>query len=67
MTPAQFEALAQLLRLRAGPAQQAAALHLVDGLTIPDAARQVGMAYKDAYDAIKRINAGADLARKAVM
>jgi hypothetical protein len=33
MNSAQFEALAQLLRLRSGPAKTAAALHLVQATT----------------------------------
>lgn len=39
MTSTQFDALAQLLRLRAGPQQAAARLVLVDGLAPADAAR----------------------------
>lgn len=41
MTPDQFDALAELLRLRGGASQEAARLVLVDGLSPADAARQV--------------------------
>jgi hypothetical protein len=66
MTEAQFKALAQLLRLRTGPAQEAAALVFVDGQAVADAARVVGMTYQDAYAAVQRVRAGLELARKAV-
>jgi predicted DNA-binding protein (UPF0251 family) len=65
MTPAQFEALAQLLRLRAGPAQEAVRLHLVQGLSVPDAARQAGVKYQLALKATKRAKGGLALAQKA--
>lgn len=42
MTPAQFEALAALGRLRTGPQREAARLVLVDGLRAADAARKAG-------------------------
>ena len=64
MTPTQFAALAELLRLQGGPAQEAARLVLVDGLSVPDAARQVGMSYQLAYLAVRRAKAGLALARK---
>lgn len=65
MTPDQFTALAELLRLRDGPAQQVARMVLVDGLTVPDAARQLGMGYHLAYKAVKRAQDGLQLARCA--
>jgi hypothetical protein len=66
MTHEQFQALAQLLRLRTGPARQAVALHLVQGLTVPDAARAVDMDYRAASYAVKRAKTGLELARAAV-
>lgn len=63
MTPAQFTALANLLRLRAGPAQYVARLVLVQGLSVPDAAREEGMDYHLAYKAVKRAQDGLALAR----
>lgn len=42
MTPAQFEAVATLAQLRAGPQCEAARLVLVDGLRAADAARTAG-------------------------
>jgi transposase len=65
MTAEQFECLAQLLRLRSGPAKTAAALHLVQGLPTPQAAKQAGCSYPAAYNATKRAKQGLDLARKA--
>lgn len=43
MTPDQFAALAQLMRLRTGAQQDAARLVLVDGMRQVDAARQLGI------------------------
>jgi hypothetical protein len=65
MTDAQFQALAQLLRLRTGPAREAASLHLVQGLTVPDAARAVGMDYRAATYSVKRVKEGLALAKAA--
>lgn len=66
MTELQFSALAQLLRLRPGPAQDAARLVVVQGTPTPDAARQVGMSYVAAHRAVKRVKDGLDLAKIAV-
>ncbi len=66
MTEAQFTALAQLLRLRAGPAQEAVRLHLVQGLSVPDAARAAGLPYTHAWQACQRAKAGLELAKLAV-
>lgn len=41
LTPDQFDALAELIRLRGGASQEAARLVLVDGMSPSDAARQV--------------------------
>lgn len=65
MTDSQFTALASLLRLRAGPAQEAARLVLVDGLSAPDAARSVRMSYIAAFKAVQRVQAGLALAKVA--
>ncbi len=65
MTPAQFTALAELLRLRDGSAQEAARLVLVDGLSAADAAREVGMSYIAAFKAVQRVQAGLTLAKAA--
>jgi DNA-directed RNA polymerase specialized sigma24 family protein len=62
MTPEQFEAIAKLLRLRSGPAKTAAALHLVQGLPTPQAAKQAGCSYPAAYNACKRAKNGLALA-----
>ncbi len=66
MTPEQFSALAQLLRLRPGPSAQAAHLHFVDGLRIADAARQAGCTANAASDCARRVRKGLALARQAV-
>lgn len=65
MTPAQFDALAQLLRLRQGPARQAAQLVMVDGQSVADAARAVGMQYQHAHEAVQRVRAGLELVKVA--
>lgn len=65
MTPEQFAALSDLLRLRAGPARDVARLVLVDGLSVPDAARQQGISYALGYKAVKRARDGLALAQAA--
>jgi hypothetical protein len=65
MTPAQFAALAQLLRLRSGPAEQVARLVLVNGAKTPEAAAQVGMQYRAAAAAVRRARDGLELAKRA--
>jgi predicted DNA-binding protein (UPF0251 family) len=65
MTEAQFTALAQLLRLRAGPTLEAVRLHLVTGLSVPDSARTAGVDYQLALKAVKRAKNGHKLASTA--
>lgn len=62
MTKAQFQALAQILRLRQGSTREAVRLHLVAGLTVPDAARVAGVKYQLALKATKRAKDGHKLA-----
>lgn len=65
MTAEQFASLAELMRLRAGPAQQVAHLVLVEGLAVPEAARQTGLEYTAASQAVRRARRGLELARIA--
>lgn len=65
MTPARFAALATLLRLRAGPAQVAARLVLVDGLRLADAAREAGCTPQSAANTLAACRRGLALARTA--
>jgi len=66
MTPDQFAALADLLRLRSGPARECARLVLVDGSSTIDAAASLGMQYRAAAAAVQRARQGLELARRAV-
>lgn len=66
MTADQFAALAELLRLRAGPAQEVARLVLVEGISVPEAARTAGLEYTAASQAVRRVRLGLELSRKAV-
>lgn len=66
MTADQFDALAELMRLRASAAREAARLHLVDGLPIGDAAAQTELSYSNAWNSVQRVTAALALARKAV-
>ena len=66
MAPAQFAALARLLRLRAGPAQDAARLVLVDGASQAAAARATGLTPQAVHNAVQRVQAGLGLAQAAV-
>ena len=65
MTTDEFAALAQLLRLRGGPAQEVARLVLVEGLTVPLAAERAGLELRAAYLAAQRAREGLLLARKS--
>ena len=65
MTSAQFDALARLLRLRAGPQQAAARLVLVDGLAPADAARQAGVSPSALGNTLRACSRGLKLARLA--
>lgn len=65
MTNDQFTALADLLRLRTGPAKECARLVLVEQIPTADAARATGMTYNAAHQAVKRARAGLELARTA--
>ena len=62
MSETQFAALAQILRLRAGPAKEAARLHFVVGLKVSEAARKAGIDYRLAAYSVKRVRAGLALA-----
>jgi len=65
MTADQFSALSGLLRLKPGPTNDAVRLHLVDGLSVPEAARLAGAEYRGTTYAVKRALAGLELARRA--
>lgn len=65
MTDAQFAALAKLLRLRAGSTSDVVRLVLVDGLSVPDAARTAGLEYIYASRAVKRARDALELVRIA--
>jgi len=65
LTDAQFDALAELLRLRSGLAVHVSRLVLVGGLSVPVAAKIVGMPYQRAWQAVQRTKAGLKLARAA--
>lgn len=65
ITEPQFNALAKLLRLRQGQAQEAAQLSLVHGIPAPDVARKIGMDYRAAVYAINRAKSGLALAKIA--
>lgn len=66
MTAKQFAALAELLRLRSGPAKESARLVLVDGMSTADAARIAGIEYRFAYRAVKRAKDGLMLAEQTL-
>lgn len=65
MTPEQFHALAQLLRMQDGPSLTAARLVLVDGVSVADASAIAGISYDGAYKAAGRMRAGMELAQRA--
>jgi DNA-directed RNA polymerase specialized sigma24 family protein len=66
MRPESFDALAQLLRLRPGPAKEAARLVLVDGCRPAAAARQAGCTQQSASNTLARCRKDLALAMVAV-
>ena len=66
MRPESFDALAQLLRLRQGPAKEAARLVLVDGLRPAQAATRAGCSPQSVSNTLARCRKGLALARAAV-
>ena len=64
MTPAQFDAVAKLLRLR-DPSREAARLVLVDGLAGVAAAAATGVSAQGVSNALQRVRAGLVLAKIA--
>lgn len=65
MTADQFAALSALLRLKPGPTNDAVRLHLVQSLSVPEAARTAGAEYRGTTYAVKRAVAGLALAKVA--
>jgi len=65
MTAGQFAALAQLLRLRAGAAQDAARMVLVDGHAPGEVAALTGLSPASVSNAVSRMRRGLDLAKVA--
>lgn len=61
----QFEVLAELLRLRSGPARECARLVIVDGLSVKAAAESVGLSYRQGAAAAQRVKKGHEMAKKA--
>ena len=59
MTPAQFAALAQLLRIQAGPSREAARLVLVDGMQPAHAAAFTGLSASGVGKVTARMRADA--------
>lgn len=64
MNQQQFDALAKLLKLRKGPSQQVARLVIVEMMSVPDAARFVGLEYTAAHHAVKRVERGYKLVQE---
>jgi DNA-directed RNA polymerase specialized sigma24 family protein len=61
----QFDALAELLRLREGVSSQAARLVLVGGLSQAEAGRQTGLSTAGVGNAVRRVRRGLELAKLA--
>lgn len=65
MTKSQFDALAQLLRIRDGLSRQSAHMVLVDGHSQADAAALTGLTPSGVGKVVNRIRRGLELASKA--
>lgn len=61
LTPASFAALAQLLRLRPGPASLAASLVMTEGMRPADAARTAGCSADSANQSLAACRRGIEL------
>ena len=61
LTPAAFSALSELLRLRAGPANLAAGLVLLDGMRPADAARTAGCIKQTLNYTLRSVERGIEL------
>jgi hypothetical protein len=66
MTPERFAALARLIRMRGGAAQEAARLVLVDGLRPADAARATALSQQAVCNAVSRVRRADDLLSQSV-
>jgi predicted DNA-binding protein (UPF0251 family) len=55
MKPKRFSAIARLIRMRRGAAEEAARLVLVDGLRPSEAARRVGLSPQAVSNAVARV------------
>ncbi|MFU5553715.1 TrfB-related DNA-binding protein [Pseudomonas aeruginosa] len=64
MTEEQFSALAELMRLRGGPGEDAARLVLVNGLKPTDAARKTGITPQAVNKTLSSCRRGIELARQ---
>jgi len=64
MAPAQFAALAELLRLRGGPSEDAARLVMVEGVTPAEAARRTGASPQAVSNAVTRCRRGIELVKR---
>lgn len=62
MTPTQFDALAQLLRIQAGASQDAARLVLVHGHQQAEVAALTGLSRAGVNNAVARMRRGLELA-----
>lgn len=62
MTPVQFDALAELLRMQDSASHTAARLVLVDGLKPAEAARQAGTSPQAVNGVLRRCQRGMELA-----
>ena len=65
MTSTQFNAVAKLLRMRGGLAQDAAGLVLLQGMRKADAARSLGISPMLVNNAVTRMQKGLALAKLA--
>lgn len=66
MNAAQFEALAELLRMRGGASQEAARLVLVEGIAPAEAARRTGIKPQAVNNVLNSCQRGIDLLERAM-
>lgn len=64
MNAEQFEALAELIKMRGGASQEAARLVLIDGIAPAEAARRTGIKPQAVNNVLNSCKRGIELARK---
>ena len=61
-----FDMLCELIHMRDSASREVARLHLVEGVSVPEAAQRAGIGKIGGYKAVQRVREGLELARRVV-